>query len=546
VSASARAALARNEKNWLYSGDNTGNTTIFNKLIVHCDKLASVLFAPADLRFFVEYENNYGPEWTKRGQVAGRYITREFMRRDFDISFGQGVFECLPHGSYFTKLIWAHSGPIVKLRPPWSMGVYREDEPEIDQQEAICETAYITEQELWRRISHRSDAKEIFRRARAYARRRSATEESDSYINQILMAGTAPVVGTPTQPTAGPGGFVQLAAPNWAMLAPEVATGLITIHELYIVNDETEDYTTIQICEPDIILAPRMVRENMFLPHDHPYTKICANPLPGYFWGRSELADLQKLQSLLGSRLEDIKKIMSLQYRGIRAFIGFSGMNDERYDELYESGWMAEAMPGAKVEDMTPKLPEHAFEEVKSILGFFDEIAGFDNVLSGKGEPGVRAGNHFQGLMRTASPRLRDRSIRIERQLTEFAEKFLWLTAAKDARAHWTTPNDMSGQSDFYLSQLPEDTRVLVDSHSQSPVYEQDNINQAAFLFKAGAISPRDLIDVSSLSNKDALKEALEERQAAQQKQQQQLLAGLSPDERAKVLTAGHGKTAHH
>jgi hypothetical protein len=151
-----------------------------------------VLFAPADLRFFVEYENNYGPEWTKRGQVAGRYISREFARRDFDIAFGQAVFESLPHGSCFLKLIWSHDGPIVKLRMPWTMGVYREDEPELDQQEAIVETAYITEQELWRRISHRSDAKDLFKRASAYARRRSATEEADSYIHQITLAGAAP------------------------------------------------------------------------------------------------------------------------------------------------------------------------------------------------------------------------------------------------------------------------------------------------------------------------------------------------------------------
>ncbi len=490
----------------------------------------------------MEYDNNYGPEWVKRSQVAGRYLTREFTRRNFDLAFGQAVFESLPHGSCFLKLIWGHDGPLVKLRMPWSMGLYREDENELDQQEAIVETAYITEQELWRRISHRSDAKELFRRARAYARRRSATEEGDSYIHQVLLSGTAPVVGTPMQPTTGAGGFVQLSAPQGAMLSPDVAAGLITIHEGYVVNDETEDYTTFQMAEPDIVLAPRLVRENMFLPHDHPYVKVCANPITGYAWGRSELADLLKLQSLLSDRIEDIKRIMSLQYDRIRAFIGFSGMNDERYDQLKNDGWLAEATPGAKIEDLTPPLPDSAFTELQTIIGFFDEIAGFDNVLSGKGEPGVRAGNHFQGLMRTASPRLRDRAIRIERQLTEFSEKTLWLTAAKDARAHWTQPEDPAGSSDFFLSQLPPDTRVLVDSHSASPVYEQDNANSAAFLFKAGAIGKADLIDMLHVSNKDSLKEQLEQREKAQAAQQQKLLADLPPEDRARVLTHQHGR----
>ncbi len=532
---------------WLYTGRASGDPAIYNKLLPHCDKLASVLYAPADLRLFVEYENDYGPEWTKRGQVAGRYISREFARRDFDIAFGQAVFECLPHGSCFLKLIWAHDGPIVKLRMPWSMGVYREDEPELDQQEAIVETAYITEQELWRRISHRSDAKELFKRASSHVRRRSATEEADSYIHQIMLAGAAPgYIGTPSAPTTGTGGFVQLAAPNGAMLSPDVATGLITIHEGYIVNDDTEDYTTFQMCEPDIILAPRMVRQNMFLPHDHPYIKVCANPQSGYLWGRSELADLLKLQALLGDRLEDIKRIMSLQYDGIKAFLGFSGMNDVRYDQMREQGWIAEATPGAKIEDLTPKLPEHAFEEVKAIIQFFDDIAGFDNVLSGKGEPGVRAGNHFQGLMRTASPRLRDRAIRIERQLSEFVEKFMWLIAAKDARAHWTQHDDPAGMSDFYLSQLPPDTRVLVDSHSASPVYEQDNANSAAFLFKAGAIGKAELIDMMHVSNKDSLKEQLEAREKQQAAQQAKLLSDLPPEDRARVLTHQGGGGRRH
>lgn len=506
---------------------------------MHVDKLASVLFAPADLRFFIEYENDYGPEWGKRAAVVSRFLTREFMRRDFDITFGQAVFESLPHGSAFLKVIWSHAGPILKVRMPWSIGVYREDEIELDQQEAICETAYVTEQEFWRRISHRSDAKEIFRRARAYARRRSATEEGDSYIHQVMLAGTAPVIGTPDQPTTGAGGFVQLAPlSSAAMLSPDVAAGLIQVHELYVVNDETSDYTTIQLAEPDIVLAPRRLRENLFIPHELPYVKVCCNPQTGYFWGRSELADLIKLQNLLSDRLEDIKRIMSLQYDRIRAFIGFSGMNDERYDQLKNDGWIAEAMPGAKIEDLTPPLPENAWTELQEIIGLFDQVAGFDNALSGKGEPGVRAGTHFQGLVRQASPRLRDRAIRIERQLTEAAEKILWLMAEKDGRAHWIKSDDPTHETDFYLAQLPDDTRVMVDGHSASPVYEQDHANTAAFAFKSGAIGPEELLDLLPLPNRDLLKERLQARERAKMQQ----LAQLPPEERAKALAGG----AHH
>src|SRR6185312_9456732 len=135
----------------------------------------------------------------------------------------------------------------------------------------------------------------------------------------------------------------------------------------------------------------------------------------------------------------------------IRAFIGFSGMNDEKYDQMTNEGWLSEENPNAKIDDLTPPLPENAF----------NEIAGFDNATSGKGEPGIRSANHFQGVLRQASPRLRDRAIRVERQCAEFGEKVLWHCAAKDARVFWTKTDDPEKKTDFLLSQLPDDARVL-------------------------------------------------------------------------------------
>ena len=45
------------------------------------------------------------------------------------------------------------------------------------------------------------------------------------------------------------------------------------------------------------------------------------------------------------------------------------------------------------------------------IIRMFEMIGGFDNILSGRGESGVRAGVHANTMLKTASPRLRDRSL---------------------------------------------------------------------------------------------------------------------------------------
>src|SRR4051812_30855251 len=73
-----RMSSARAVKQWVETGSDDGEPSIFNKISEHCDKLASNLFSPADVRFLIEYENNYPDEIVAQGQVASAYLTREF------------------------------------------------------------------------------------------------------------------------------------------------------------------------------------------------------------------------------------------------------------------------------------------------------------------------------------------------------------------------------------------------------------------------------------------------------------------------------------
>jgi hypothetical protein len=535
--------LARSINTWRYTGSDSGSSAIFNRLDVHCDKLASALYSPADLRFAVDFENDYGDVVLQRGQVAARYLTREFAQRNLDLAIQEAVEEAVPHGCVILKHNWGHRGPDIETLSPWQFGVYLESETDLDKQEATCETTYLLPEQIWRRISHRNDARELMRKIMQRARKMSADDVPPGFLHQVLMAGTPPLIQDQGA-SASPGGMISLTGtPAVAMLAAEIAEGLVECHQLWIVNDETGDYTTVQLVDPDIVIAPRGIRSNLFIPYDHPYDVIRVNSQRQYFWGRSEIAGLIKLQAMIRDRAEDIKKIMGVQYDRMRAFIGFSGMNDERFDQLAQEGWLAEENPTAKVDDLTPPLPPNAFEEMKMWGQFFDEVAGFDNVLSGKGEPGIRSGNHFQGAVRQASPRLRDRAIRVERQAAACGEKSMWQMAAKDGRVHWTKSDDPQLKTDFNLSQLPDDTRVLVDSHSSSPVFEQDHANTAAFLFKSGALDADGLLDLLPVPNRDYYKEKLKQREMSKR----QLLQSLPPELLAKEIAphAGGGRSHH-
>src|SRR5205823_1872120 len=134
------------------------------------------------------------------------------------------------------------------------------------------------------------------------------------------------------------------------------------------------------------------------------------------------------------------------------------------------------------------------------------------NILSGQGEPGVRAGNHAQTLMKTASPRLRDEALTTERQCADFADKVFVGMAAKEAQAYWVG-DPMQGGNEFLLSQLPDDREIMVDSHSSSPIYEEDHKDIAGFLAKAGAVDGEDVLTMLPVPDRDRLIERLCERQ---------------------------------
>ena len=512
ASVGARAAGARTNRMWLYTGSPNGEGAILNMLYPHVERLASYLFSPSDLRFHMDFTHHYPPNILGQAEVASRVITREFERMDIDIRFSEGIPIALTYGCAIPKLMDTAGGVSCKIVMPWQFGVHREDHTDIKEQEAVCETNLITPFAFWRRISHLPNAIELFRRARAYAKRRVGGDEAETWFHQVLIAGTPPVVQTDAPFVSQPGGLVNITSdPTGAMIAPNVAEELMTFHELWVWDDELEDYTTVQLVEPDILIAPLYHRKNMFVPGHLPYGMIQPNHMPNYFWGRSELADLQRLQHLLKDRLEDIKRIMSLQYDRLYAFSGSEGMTDELYDQMRSSGFF-NLGAGGDVKDVTPQLPPEAFADVQEIMKFFNEVSGFNNILSGQGEPGVRAGNHAETLMKTASPRLRDRALLVERQCADLAHKALEVMSSKEAKAYWTDGKD---EEEFMLSQLPDDYRIMVDSHSSSPIYEENHMQMAFALAKLQAIGAEELIDLLPLPRRDMLKSKAREKQEA-------------------------------
>lgn len=521
-----RAAYCRQINSMVETGREDGTRSLINMLHIHLDRLASHLFSPTDLRFTIDFENHYPKNILERGEVAANILTRSWERNNIDMTFARGVFEAGKYGACILKQTVQMEGPeeapvyYKRLVMPWQFGVYREDENELSKQTAMCETVYLTMQEVWRRIYHLPDAEKLLNRIKANSSSSQSNDEPSSFFHQVLSTST---LNTGPQSTPQPGGIVQLNNdPNYAIMGPQVDVPMAKMHELWV--QDGDDYTTIQLIEPDILIAPLYKKANLLIPgNSHsglfPYTLIQMNETSGYFWGRPEITDLVEPQGLLSTWADDIRRLFSLQIDKLPGFQGYDGLTEDIYDNMRGSGFLS-TPPGATITDLTPKFPPEAIAMLNKVQEIINTLGGFSDQMQGKGEQGVRAGVHASTLLKTGSAMHRDRSLLIERQCASAADLHLSIMEAKDGRNYWTHGDNLEvvEKSKFLLSDLPEDRRVSIDSHSSSPIFADDHQQLVAFGIKAGFIDGHTAIDMLPLPMKELLHARLKEKEEKQAK----------------------------
>lgn len=531
VSVGMRSAYYRLLSAIAETGRYDGTKSLLNLLYKHLDRTAAHLYSPVELKFSVDFELKYPKEVLERAAVVAHVLTRQWDRNDTDLLWGEGVFESLKYGCTLLKQWVQAEGEnltpnyYAKLVMPWQFGVYNESETDIKKQAAMCETQVITMPEVWRRIWHLPDAKKLYERVRSHAMRGEALSDPQSYFHQVLSTSQINTgVQGMTRPL--PGGIVQLNNdPNYAIMGPQVAAEVVKVHELWVQDDN--DYTTIIMIEPDIIIAPLYKKANLLVKDSRlqPYSLIQPNRVTNWFWGRSELIDLIEPQALLSTTLDDWKRLMGLQVDKIVAFMGDNGIDDERYAQFRGSGYMNLA-PGSSVEDLTPKLPQEIVPYIKFLIEQINILGGFPPLMQGQGEAGVRATSHASTLLKTGSPTLRDRSLIVERQIAVAADLTLAVREAKDPTKYWTNGDTVKDieKSSFLLTDLPDDWRVTVDSHSSSPIFQDENTQLVMAAHKMQIVDGEYVIDNTQLPNKAAAKASLKERQRRMAEEKQQLL----------------------
>jgi hypothetical protein len=515
-SSQERGMIYTRAAQYFYAGTHGVEAAIYNKVKPFIEKLSGFLMQPTDVRFNVIYDTSESDSVLERAQLVSEKLSSDYRNNESDITFAEALTWSMINGCYFLK--HTPEGETFRVKPvhPANFGVLGESILSLDEQEAFVHITFPTMSRLRDMLADHPKKDQILKRI-ADARPSEKDEEDSSYFHQMVVGGLQP--GSPGAPPQAAGIVNVFPVPTpWRPqrhIAPTVRHCELWIKDA----DRNGDYTTLQVIYPDIVIEGEDTRRNLSrVPGKHPFVKIQAAPTPGYFWGRSLIADIQMLQDVLNKRMRDIKIMWDRNVNAPQVFSGFTSITEEQYYKIIqEGGFLNDPNPNAKASKLLDPPPENYLEELQFIFQLFDEASGFTPVMSGQGEPGVRAGVHAQTLVRTSSPRLIDQAARVERQLAESGYLSLRIMQAMDPSIYQTADNKI----EFTLQEIPPDFQVQVDSHSASPAFAEDNRQVAIALARAGAIDAEDLIHMLHPPGAELLLARLKQRQKAQAQQAQ-------------------------
>ena len=492
-------------RSWFLFGSGPEESpTIFNKIYPHIDQLTSFLYSAETTRFSINLGASVAAQEHIKVPRLTLALNDEWLNSNADQVFSSALTWSLVFNTTFIKLV-VNKGIHPYMVEPTSIGVLREDIPYTDRQEALVQTYYITKSELYARLYTHPNRDNIVKRVNATQHTR--TEDIPEGVDRIIMSQTDPTLY----------GNVNLDLYGYNRYKARVAEDTIKMYELWVWNDDTQDYQVVTMADPDVFIYDRP-GASVFLKGELPFVQICPNPQYDYFWGQSEVQRLVFLQQLRNNRMTEILDLLSKQVSPPTALVGFTGILDEKNFALNRAGGLLSTdMPNAKVDRLAPEMPSSLFEVIHEVDAMFSEASGISNVLSGRGESGVRSSGHASQLARLGSSRAKKRALIVEDSLEKVATLYLKLMQTYD-NTHFL---DEEGNK-FIAEQFTKDYVVKVDAHSNSPIFTED-LRQLAFnLYKAQAIDQESLLDLLEPPMKQLLKDKLKKRQQTQAAQPQQ------------------------
>ena len=496
----------------------------YNKIGSTIETLSSFIYSPDNVKFSIHLGTTADPATNlPKVRPLAKDVNDHWRATDTNRLFGMAIPWALTYGCTLFKCVW-HYGkqiPQVYLLEPHMFGVYQENISALDQQQAVVHLYSISTAELYAKLEGDSRRERIMARV-GYKGGGGQGDVFGEAMSRLVFNTGPGGTGTAGQILKGQGGSIAggLGGGGSYDYTPRQNEETVTMMELWIWDDDLNDYRTVTIAEPNVVIYDR---PNIGIKGMLPFVKLAPeHNLYDYFWDESFVARLVRLQDWRTIRIIEIRDLLGKQVNPPKSLSGFSGIAEEKMLAMNRAGGLISSpIPGSKMDVHAPQVPIDVFREVERIDAMFDDMAGINHVLQGKGESGVRSRGQADLMARLGSARPKRRAINVEESAADLATLMLRMIQQHSKQKFTAEGAQPNGEPLIFIpNQFTTDFEVRVDGHSSSPIFVEDRKNDATHLLEAGAIDRETLLEwfdppeVQILQAKLKIREAKEAEQA--------------------------------
>lgn len=544
-----RSRLYDRRQRYFLFGTNTHENCRYNRLYSHLDLVAAFLYSADNANYNIAAPLNSPDPIVAQASALGDYWNQKFRDSGIAYQYATALLWSLVYDTMIVKLGWNDTRDklFAKLVKPSSFGVYDESEPDFEAQEAFVHVYRLHYDEACIRLI-RAGMKDRIKDLGVVIG--SGLDDLPQVLQNLILT---------SQGSTNLSANIMGQAPfNIEVNRYQAKSNIPTIefHELWVWDSIAEDYAIFIIAKPDIILSDSREtieklqdkskdkskikyesQSNTFLHELTPFVPITPFPMLDYFWGEAHVERLIPLQDWSSERLNQIAEILEMQADPSKVFSGFMGLSDEKAAAFGGPGsWVIDSIPGAKVEPLSPKMPDDIFAEFQAIGHIFLEASGLTETVTGKGESGVRGRGHAKQLATTGSARIRKTAVNLEPSLVGLGDVAIRLLQHNDDDYEITT---FDGQT-FIAKQFAADHwSMRIAGHSHSPLFVDDGRELAALLLKSGAIDREMFIRLLHPPEHDTMIAALRKRSQMEARERALHPEGQKPNGKASANSRG-------
>ncbi len=523
-------------RNYYMFGTQDESGTPYNKIRSTIETLGSFIYSPESVKFSIHLGTAATEDDVHKAGPLSREVSDQWRMSNTHLRFGQAALWSLVFGAMLMKTQWRKNIARTYLVEPHQFGVLREDVVDLEDQEAFVMLYSTTKTQLQHDLQHLPKQKLDYILSRVNASKNSGGSNFSDGMSRLLLAN--PIGGVPgsvAQQSGMAGGTLNGGLAGTGVqynYCPTVDAELVQMVDLYVWNDEIEDYQIVSIASPDVVIYDRAQETVGVKGIPHFQVIRASNNLYDYFWGDSFVACLAALQDWRSEDVLNIRNLLKKQSDPPISATGLTGIQEEKLLALRRAGGnLGTSSPATKFDVHAPQMPPNAFASLAEIDQMFDDQAGIGHILQGRGEVGVRSKGQADLLARLSSSRPKERALLIEECAAGVATLML-RTVQENSEQRFKTENpDGSPGIEFVPHQFTNDYEVKVDAHSSSPIFIEDRKRDAAELLEAHAIDRQTfltMMDPPNVQQLVAKLKVIEKHEQQAKNQQMQLEAAKS------------------